>query len=426
MGTYDRILKFNDSKKDCIDCVGSDMCNEWHEELGHGVNGKTCTTNSEYYANRDQLTALIKKAESGWHAWVRDNTMFVCSESEQCNSKDGFCGHKKPHKWSVENECPGVCKYHNKKGLCLPYRGTKSEEKTWPGINGETHQEALKDLGRNDEDLSSVPAQQFVCINRLTGQDDGCLDCNGGSPHEYFDGPECYDSVVWVPDDEDCSEVESCPKWDDDGQMCDTCKIVPEEGKCDNFTDHTCSLENDMSMYEREKTYGSDLKYNDNKQALKNAGEDVLKEESREMGTKLVALREIDCQLLGFCNDITDDAFREIYNTSPALNIKPGDIITNKHVLWIISDELVKLGFLEENVEDPVVKSGDAFERGGIIFIIFALGERSINLMNTRHFLPWLTPIPAYAKGCNLSDLVGKERLKEFKPVKVKIEVVED
>ncbi len=185
-----------------------------------------------YYLNADQLTALIKEAESGAHKWVRENTEFICDKHADCGKTTST--HCSPHVFA--ESCRRNCKYMGGKlGSCIPYQGSKSEEKTWPGKDGETHQEALRELGLTDED---------------------------------------------------CSEVEAAPNWNEDGRGCGTCVHGDEPAIiCVHKDGCNCGFAVGYCMYER-KGVADISTYNEDKAAIKVAREDVLKEESGEWEKK--------------------------------------------------------------------------------------------------------------------------------------------
>lgn len=330
MGNYDRILTFDHDGLGCNDCHFNKNCSG-----GLCSDGKPegIIDDDYHYANGFQLKGLIAEAESGAHEWVRDNTKLICENAKDDECRQ--CYHSEAHRrYDVchDNSC---LKW--KRTKCIPYRGSKSEEKTWPGRS-----------------------------------------------------------------DEDCSEVESSPKWDDDGKGCNTCGNQRGDLQYNCALSEDCGLHLDYCMYEREK------------------------EESEDMGKEYVVLKGITLFSLSNQPDINAYIFLEIYKRKPYIDVSEGSVLHSSGLLYKYKEELLRLGFIEEKVFDPVVKKMDKFTDGKQVFMVCVNGDGILHLMNLDIGMPFSLDLYGPVGNCNLSDLVGKSRLKEFKPVKVDIKVVED
>ena len=90
------------------------------------------------------------------------------------------------------------------------------------------------------------------------------------------------------------------------------------------------------------------------------------------------------------------------------------------------AEELLRLGFIEEKVEDPIVEVGDYLSGDGSIYRMIKLDEDDYGLFNDTHSEVCAWSFPVINKTCSISELVGKEHLTKFKKVNVKITVEED
>ena len=467
MEAYDRILRRDEDGKGCMSCYWGtdDEC--------QGIGGPSvaclCGDDMAHYASYDQvkgwlyeaekragqLEGLIEEAEAGSQKWVRDNTLFLCSSIQECDFVNQCVKHKEPHKYGMG--CRHICEsIKTKPGVCTPYRGTKGEEQIWPGINGETHLEALREIAAKENGTYVEPSEvekDMICASRLTGSDDGCIDCNGGVRHKAWEGCECYTPVEYRgdldaeeiignhimeeakanPTTMESSEVIDCPGWGEDGYGCMTCKSVSIEMGCRHAQYEACGIELEYCMYER-KEDRSDHEYNDKKAELKAAGESVLKEDDVEYVVikNFLSVHELSMSKMSpetikcMCGSI---ALMGLTNSE-------GDSISKGSLWWIYRHELLRLGFIEEKVCDPGVKLGDTFshKEGVCMLVNSSPGNMHFVTVKAFHAHNIGAGISCYIneitnevpfENSKLSDCVGKSHIKEFKPVEVTVTEVE-
>lgn len=329
----------------------------------HHYKNTSYDSENSYYANKAQTVALIEEAETNPGEWVRHNAMFIC-KIEDCSNRT-ICRYRKP-----QNSKNTACSYSGEYGwIMMPYRGDKSEEETWPGKTGETHLEALKDLRERgvipeatDEDCSEVEGF-IICASRTVAEEDGCIDCNGGNPHKEWEGPECYMPL------------------DFRGELDGVDYLKGTAGSCI-----------------------------------------VEKEDIVEMEKKYVVINSISIASLIF-SEMKRDSIKSFININGSLGINKGAAYHCHTVSDGYTLELERCGFIEEKVEDYDVKIGECFKFGNRFIQVMqgsTAGLRCLIFMDTGFIF-------REELNCKyLSGFVGKDRLKEFKPVKVTITVEED
>jgi len=321
MGTYDRILTQGDTFP-CEGCIGYNSakgkCDGWKPQL----NKKEITCNmhnNNYYANADQIQALIKEAESGAHKWVRENTLFVCDSKKDHTCL--ACSYRQPTLlYPLKTDCF--------EGIIIPYRGSKTEEKTWPGRKGKTHSDAISEL---------------IEKGTITSQ------LKNGT-------------------DEDCSEVE---------KVVVSKMEITEKGDSDDI---------------------GDVEYK--------------------------VIRHISLETMALSKHIGHKGFRCMFKYGN-ISRQVGNVIDSEDYLYKHILALMAGGFIEEKVSDPVVHCGDTFKTCDNVYILMHINDGFFQLNCIYDGCSYDSRM-INRSGARLSAFVGKDRLKEFKPVTVEITVVED
>ncbi len=351
-------IKRDQDGKGCWSCFESGSGDCYFDSNRGKCIGREASMNP-YYRNADQLTALIKEAESGYHWYHEKGGLWTCECEKAPN-----CLSNSPHFL-----CNSPVKCYEPK----PYRGTKSEEVTWPGKDGETHQEALRELGLTDEACSEVASTY--------NEDKAAL-------------KEAGEDVL----------KEEIGEWEKKGYEKPLCMYCPITEHCAIKFIHT-KYHNCMGDCEIAESYKKDS------------------EESGDMKKKYIAKRNFSIWTLAK-TDIAGETIKTL-------------MLNEARTVWDLSapfecekciPELLRLGFIEEKVEDPIVNPGNTFvsSDGLGLYRIMAHNGNMYTLCcidGTSYFGPSYE-IRTFT-GIKLSFFVGKDRLKEFTPCKVKI-VVED
>ncbi len=153
------------------------------------------------------------------------------------------------------------------------------------------------------------------------------------------------------------------------------------------------------------------------------------------MGTEYVVIKEFSIYGLSE-TDIEPTIFKHIVNSHCSRSnwaancYSEGFNFSGWASLGKEAAELLRLGFIEEKVDDPVVKAGDSFDGPNGLYKVIsdACGRFTLVDINTWivHDSTLIHGLSRYKpKGIMLSEIVGKDRLKDFTPCDVKI-VVED
>lgn len=153
-------------------------------------------------------------------------------------------------------------------------------------------------------------------------------------------------------------------------------------------------------------------------------GED--KKELEEAG-EYVCIKKMSIKELARV-DINPDIFKETVRCIGLLEMlhKPREAFLPEGFVMGLNEELERLGFIEEKVQDPVVNSGDCFKDGTFMCkIVKTDGGRwcLIELRSGHQQTDF--EIPENKDHVLLSELVGDTMLKRFKPCKIKITEVE-
>jgi len=346
---YDRILKWNDDNMMCSTCVGAgenDICRSWLDELKK-YDAEKCLC----YVNDDQLCGLIGEAIE---RYGKELNLWICKNLNPCSGCLASSAHTlmSPREGCYDPE---------------PFRGTKGDKQTWPGINGETHKEALEEIAAKEnptaEDCSEVGDLKNICLTRVASPGSICLTCPGGAPHNYIEtGKICYKPEPWI-------------------------------------------IKRDRS----------DTEYNDKRQEIK------------EGGVEYVISKSFNLDDISK-SDISGSVFKKMYQvTDPSHFFEAG---TNTQEEWKhtpIEHELLQLGFIEAKVSDPVVKIGDTFlhEDGSLYFVQKHDSNRAILVSPMRE--GWYL-YPQKVEGLTLKKLTHNgtySQDKYFTPCNVEIRKVE-
>jgi hypothetical protein len=154
-----------------------------------------------------------------------------------------------------------------------------------------------------------------------------------------------------------------------------------------------------------------------------------VEEESEDMGKEYVVVKNANYKDI-VESDIDPIIFKRMARKGGGMtwDVNKGDILSNPD-FWMVkmgfSDELLRLGFIEEKVCDPIVNIGDVFRRiNGDYYLMCHAFNGTYNLVSMKEGFNIKPPEIVECHSTNLSDLVGKSRLSEFKPVKIEIREV--
>ena len=280
----------------------------------------------------------------------------------------------------------------------------------------------------------------FVCGVDPEKEHLTCQECNSRTPHIYDSGikgsyscliqkpfrgtpgePQVFGTYV------EASEVETVPKWGEDGYGCMTCKSLYIKSGCQHARYSACGIEEEYRMYKREEDR-SDNEFNEKREDLRVKAGEMAEDDLEYAVIKTFTLRDLDA------TDISDQAFRHMYPflEGSSCYLKTETLTTSAEST---AKELLRLGFIEEKVVDPIVRLGDYFEYKDNIFKATWCGKRQLTLTSmfeTEQYLSGGRLEDAEKANCDkinytchLSEIVGKDRLSEFKPVKVTVTEVE-
>lgn len=374
MNGNDDILKWNDDGEMCESCY-----NEHEGSDGDSCWNPDCSNKSYWeYANAAQIKEKIADAEAGNHAWVRGNTLFVC-DGEACKKRSmSPCDRSFNHRfWGHP---PAFCKDAKIK----PFRGTRPEENATgedcssveKEIRGATCTYAIVDEAEdiNIDDFELLKYTEHGKYNK-----DRKFLKNAAAMIAKTAGDAFSNAFAEALEQEIKKDIES-------GAVDWTC--------LDSITD-----------------YGSLCPDK--------------KEDNEDMGSEYVVLKDFKHFDLAI-TDMAPIVFKQISSEFQNLHFCKDEIIRFKGEEWdILNSELLRLGFIEEKVCDPVVLMGDKFKSDhGEIYSAMIMNKEFIQLNDINSGGTFDNTKRGQLHNSRLSNLVGKDRLKEFTPCKVEIKVV--
>lgn len=212
-------------------------------------------------------------------------------------------------------------------------------------------------------------------------------------------------------------------KWRDDGGLvvCDHAKCcIDGNEKCECSKPHI--YDDDMSSRLRTTQCAYECPVHNESKCI--AYNPEPKEEPEEV-REYVVLKKFDTISISKTK-IDSEIFKDICaSISGTFYLSKDFIIKESHKLYKYAPEFERLGFVSEKVYDPVVKLNDTFQRSdGKIFMVLSAGSKGTAFSSLEGSTVYFSK-EMFCVGDRLSKFMEKEYLKDFKPIKIEIKIVE-
>lgn len=157
---------------------------------------------------------------------------------------------------------------------------------------------------------------------------------------------------------------------------------------------------------------------------LSDVRQDVLKEESEMDNVEYVVLKDFNLDDIAE-SDISSSVFLKMYKlVDPSCFYETGSFIPSDWKNTPIVHELALLGFIEEKVNDPEVDLGDKFKNHeGVWMAVNSFSQHMHLVLIEKTNVDAESACEGCSEGnssewpCKLSDLIGKDMLKDFRRV---------